>query len=155
MTTHSERFGPTIHEDGDDDEDMDVRKPSVRVGRAGSGRSRRSLVATTELLGGLSNASAEAFRCLNSALVPEAVATEGLRGSVFTGLRDGNSRFFEELAQTSRRVFDALRVPEAESGPEAGAAQRIDYDQLARKVAAQMKGGPAEEERHSSGKTVR
>lgn len=152
-TTDSERFGPTIHED--EDEDMDVRKPSVRVGRAVSGRSRRSLAATAELLGGLSNASAEAFKCLNSALVPEAVAAEGLRGSLFTGLRDGNSRFFEELAQTSRRVFDALRIPPTESGQEAGAAQSIDYDQLARKVAAQMKTEPAEGERPASGETVR
>lgn len=153
-TNNSERFGPTIPED-EEDEDMDVRKPSVRVGRATSGRSRRSLVATAELLGGLSNASAEAFRCLNSALVPEAVATEGLRGSLFTGLRDGNSRFFEELAQTSRKVFDALRVPEAEPAPKAGPAQPIDYDQLARKVAAQMKSEPAENERPTSGETVR
>jgi hypothetical protein len=127
-------------------EDVDVRKPTVRVRRARGGRSRRSLVATTELLGGLSGASAEAFRTLNEALTPEAVAAEGLRGCLYRGLRDGNARFLEELSETSRRVFDALRVPkverEAAEAVETGVAQRIDYDRLAGLVAAQMRKEP-------------
>ena len=106
-------------------------------------------MATTELLGGLSGASAEAFRTLNEALTPEAVAADGLRGCLYRGLRDGNARFLEELSKTSRRVFDALRVPkverEAAEAVETGVAQRIDYDRLAGLVAAQMRKEPEEE----------
>ena len=101
------------------------------------------------LLGGLSGASAEAFRTLNEALTPEAVAADGLRGCLYRGLRDGNARFLEELSKTSRRVFDALRVPkverEAAEAVETGVAQRIDYDRLAGLVAAQMRKEPEEE----------
>lgn len=119
-------------------EDMDVRKPGVRIGRAGRGRTRRSLVATTELLGGLSGASAEAFRSMNAALTPDAVAAGGLRECVYAGLRDGNARFFEELSRTSRRVFDALRGPRADGGADDD-DDAIDYDRLARMVAAEMR----------------
>jgi hypothetical protein len=141
MTADTEHAAPA-------QEDVDVRKPSVRVRRAQGGRSWRSLVATTELLGGLSGASAEAFRTLNEALTPEAVAADGLRSCLYRGLRDGNARFLEELSETSRRVFDALRVPKAEreaaEAVEAGVAQRIDYDRLAGLVAAQMRKEPEE-----------
>ena len=51
-------------------EDLDARKPAARVGRAGRGRSRRSLVAVVELMGGVAGATAEAFRALNAALTP-------------------------------------------------------------------------------------
>jgi hypothetical protein len=101
-----------------------------------------------ELLGGVSNASAEAFRSLSSALTPEAVAAADLRASVFSGLRDGNVRFFEELSRTSERVFDALRVPRGSSeaaevpDPES-VARQIDYERLAQLVAAEMRKKPA------------
>lgn len=128
---------------GPPSEDMDVRKPSVRVAKAARGRSRRSLVATVELLGGLSNASAESLHTLSNALTPDSVAAEGLGNRILVGLRDGNSRFFEELSNTSRRVFDALRAPRPEGGTEApdadSVAQRLDYERLARLVAAEMK----------------
>lgn len=128
---------------GPPSEDMDVRKPSVRVTKAARGRSRRSIVATVELLGGLSNASAESMKTLSTALTPESVAEEGLGNRILIGLRDGNSRFFEELSNTSRRVFDALRAPRAEreaEGLDADAvAQRLDYERLARLVATEMK----------------
>lgn len=123
-------------------EDMDVRKPSVRVAKAARGRSRRSLVATVELLGGLSNASAESMKTLSTSLTPESVADEGLGNRILVGLRDGNARFFEELSNTSRRVFDALRAPRAEDGAEPDAdtvAQRLDYERLAKLVATEMK----------------
>lgn len=128
---------------GPANEDMDVRKPSVRVSKAARGRSRRSIVATVELLGGLSNASAESMRTLSIALTPESVADEGLGNRILVGLRDGNARFFEELSTTSRRVFDALRAPRAEDGRDVldadSVAQRLDYERLARLVAAEMK----------------
>lgn len=124
-------------------EDMDVRKPSVRVTKAARGRSRRSIVATVELLGGLSNASAESMRTLSISLTPESVAEEGLGNRILVGLRDGNARFFEELSNTSRRVFDALRAPRPEGAmepPDADSvAQRLDYERLARLVATEMR----------------
>jgi hypothetical protein len=94
------------------DEDVDVRKPDVRLRRAGTAVSRRSIVAVAELLGGVSGASAEAFRALNRALTPEAVTRSGLPASVYIGIREGNVRFLEEISRTSRRVFDALRPPQ-------------------------------------------
>jgi hypothetical protein len=105
-------------------------------------------VATVELLGGASNAVAEAFRAVSQTLTPEAVAATGFRASVFNGLRDGNVRFFEELSRTSQRVFDGLRGPRGagETGgvpdPES-VARNIDYERLARLVAAEMKKKPS------------
>ena len=95
-------------------EDLDVRKPRARLRRAGASQSRKGILAAAELLGGLSYASAEAFRSLNSALTAESVTRQGLGASLFIGLRDGNVRFLEELPQTSRRVFDAVRPPRSE-----------------------------------------
>jgi hypothetical protein len=129
-------------------EDMDVRKPRARLRRAGTVQSRRSIVAMSELLGGVSNASAEAFRSLNSAMTPDAVARAGLGTSLFNGVRDGNARFFEELSHTSRRVFEALRPPRTaeEVGPLAdpeSVARRLDYERLAQLVAAEMSKQPS------------
>lgn len=127
---------------GPPSEDMDIRKPSVRVTRAARGRSRRSLVAMVELLGGLSEASAESLHTLSTALTPESVAADGLTNSILAGLRDGNAKFFEELSNTSRHVFDALRAPKkenAESVFAGDAAEKIDYDRLAQMVATEMK----------------
>ena len=139
MASDGESAEP-VHED----EDLDARKPAVRVARAGRGRSRRSLVAIVELAGGVANASAEALRSLNAALTPEAVAVGGLRASIYVGLRDGNVHFFEELARTSGRVFDALRGPtvtrdSAEVPDTESLARRIDYERLAQLVSVEMK----------------
>ena len=124
-------------------EDMDVRKPGARLRRAGAGQSRRSITAVAELLGGISNASAEAFQSLNQALGAEAVAKSGLPASVYVGIREGNVRFLEELSRTSRRVFDAFRPPrpgEPAGGPGIAARgpERIDYERLAKLVAAEL-----------------
>ena len=124
-------------------EDMDVRKASVRLRRAGSAQSRRSMLAASELLGGVANASAEAFRSLNAALTPEAVTRNGLASSVYVGIREGNVRFLEELSRASRRVFDALRppAPDEAAGGEVhgdGGAERIDYERLATLVAVEI-----------------
>ncbi|HSR24091.1 MAG TPA: hypothetical protein VLW53_11105, partial [Candidatus Eisenbacteria bacterium] len=55
----------------------------------------------------------------------------------------GNVRFLEELSRTSRRVFDAFRPPrpgEPAGGPgSAGRVpERIDYERLAKLVAAEL-----------------
>ena len=90
----------------------------------------------------LSNASAESMKTLSTALTPESVADEGLGNRLLVGLRDGNARFFEELSNTSRRVFDALRAPRGDA-PDAtdaeSVAERLDYERLAQLVATEMK----------------
>jgi hypothetical protein len=114
-------------------EDMDVRKPSARIRRAGASQSRKGIVAVAELLGGFSNASAEAFRSLNSALTPESVTRNGLRASIFVGIREGNVRFLEELSQTSRRVFDTVRPPRPGEEIDSGTAAEIQGQQARRR----------------------
>ena len=94
-------------------------------------------------MGGVAGATAEAFRALNAALTPEAVANAGLRAGIYAGFRDGNVRFFEELSRTSGRVFDALGGPAAaQSAPEVadlwGLARHIDYERLAQLVSVEM-----------------
>ena len=74
----------------------------------------------------------------------EAVAVGGLRASIYAGLRDGNVRFFEELARTSGRAFDALRGPSlpddsAEVPDTESVARWIDYQRLAQLVSVEMK----------------
>ena len=93
--------------------DVGTRTPSAGIRRAGRAWSRKSLLAATEFLGGISNAAAEAFHSLSSALEPEAVAERGLRASVLRGLVHGNARYFEVLSETSTRVFDAISDPGA------------------------------------------
>jgi hypothetical protein len=122
-------------------EDMDVRKASARLRSAGTAQSRRSIVAAAELLGGVANATAGAFRSLNLALSPDAVTRSGLPASVYTGIRDGNVRFLEELSRTSRRVFDAVRPPGPDEPPPPSdpAGMSIDYERLAELVASEMR----------------
>lgn len=129
---------------GQPPEDMDVRKASARLRRAGTAQSRRSIVAAAELLGGVSNASAQAFRALNLAMTPEAVTSSGLATSFYVGVREGNVRFLEELSRTSRRVFDAFNPPGAgEPLPAAGAEDvHIDYERLAHLVADELRESP-------------
>ena len=125
------------------DEDMDVRKASARLRSAGTAQSRRSIVAATELLGGVANATADAFQSLNAALTPDAVTRSGLTTCVYVGFREGNVRFLEDLSRTSRRVFDAFRPPEpddpAPATPEKHHAQPIDYERLAKLVASEIR----------------
>ena len=109
----------------------------------GTAQSRRSIAAVAELLGGFSNASAEAFRSLNSALTAEAVSRAELGASLLNGVKDGNPRFFEELSHTPNRVLQALRPARTvdEVGPVAdpeSVARRLDYERLAQLVAAEM-----------------
>lgn len=91
--------------------DVEVHKPLAGTGRTARGWSRKSMLATAELLGGISNASAWAFHSLSSALSPEAVAERGLRASMLRGLVYGNARYFEVLSKTSMRVLDAISGP--------------------------------------------
>jgi hypothetical protein len=123
-------------------EDMDVRKATARLRSAGTAQSRRSIVAVAQLMGGVANATADAFQSLNASLTAEVVTKYGLGASVYMGVREGNVRFLEELSRTSRRVFDALRPPNPdEPAPAAGAngGQPLDYERLAKLVAAEMR----------------
>jgi predicted lipid-binding transport protein (Tim44 family) len=123
-------------------EDLDVRKATARLRSAGSAQSRRSIVAVAELLGGVANATADAFQSLNQSMTTELVTKYGLGASVYMGVREGNVRFLEDLSRTSRRVFDALRPPdpnEPEPPAAANGGQALDYERLAKLVAAEMR----------------
>jgi hypothetical protein len=129
----------------DQPEDMDVRKTTARLRRAGSAQSRRSIVAVAQLMGGVANATADAFQSLNESMDAETVTKYGLGASVYMGIREGNVRFLEELSRTSRRVFDALRPPSPDEPQPAvsNGGQPIDYDRLAKLVAGEMREGEA------------
>jgi len=126
-----------------DTEDLDVRKATARLRSAGTAQSRRSIVAVAQLMGGVANATAEAFQSLNQSMTAEGVTKYGLGASVYMGVREGNVRFLEELSRTSRHVFDALRPPgpdepEPASVPNGGQPP-VDYERLAKLVAAEMR----------------
>jgi hypothetical protein len=128
--------------DQQEPEDLDVRKATARLRTAGTAQSRRSIVAVAQLLGGVANATADAFQELNEAMTTELVTKYGLGASVYMGVREGNVRFLEELSRTSRRVFDALRPPNADEPQPAAVSnggQPVDYERLAKLVAAEMR----------------
>lgn len=139
MTANDRTKGPQ------EPEDMDVRKATARLRSAGTAQSRRSIVAVAQLLGGVAEATADAFQSLNASMTPEAVTKYGLGASVYMGVREGNVRFLEELSRTSRRVFDALRPPNPDEPEPAvpNGGQPLDYERLARLVAAEMREGEA------------
>jgi hypothetical protein len=124
-------------------EDSDVREPATGTGRTPSAPAERIVIATAELLWGISNASAEAFHSLSLALEPKVVVERGLQASILRGLREGNGRYFRMLAQTSSRVFGTIRGA-APSDHRSGdldvatVAHGLDYERLAHLVAAEM-----------------
>ena len=126
-----------------DTEDLDVRKATARLRSAGTAQSRRSIVAVAQLMGGVANATAEAFQSLNQSMTAEGVTKYGLGASVYMGVREGNVRFLEELSRTSRHVFDALRPPGPDEPEPAavpnGGQPPVDYERLAKLVAAEMR----------------
>lgn len=95
---------------------------------------RRSILATTEFYRGLAEAVANSFTALNDELNSDRVNTEGLTCTLVEGLAEGNARFYETMAKSSRRVFDHLRPDRT-----VVVATEIDYDRLARMIAAELR----------------
>ena len=94
---------------------------------------RRSILATSEFYRGVAEAVANSFSALDEELNSERAETDGLTCTLLEGLAEGNARFYETLAKSSRRVADHLR-PERT----VVVTTEIDYDRLARMIATEL-----------------
>jgi hypothetical protein len=110
----------------------DVKKRGARA--RGPGALRLGVRAVGELLGGVAEASAEAFRGFNAKLKEGAEGPSSLGEDVIDGLAEGNARFLEGVAKASRHAYEKAREP----GAPAPMPEAIDYDRLARLVAAEL-----------------
>jgi hypothetical protein len=136
------------------DEDVDVKKPRTAKGdtRGSEGdrytidrelrgllrvprSSRRTMLATSELFRGMSLASADAFRAFSEAVETSGSGDDMSRG-VARGVADGNTRYIEGIAAAWRHFVDAFL--EEEERMERATAE-IDYERLAKLVAAELK----------------
>ncbi len=120
------------------DEDLNVKKdrPPVRPMRLPVGPIRRTLFATSELMRGFSLASADGWRAFSNAVDPEISNDEDLARDVTDAVFDANRRYFDDVGTTSRRFFDAILD---EGARMSAASTEIDYDKLAKMVAAEMR----------------
>lgn len=98
---------------------------------------RRSILATNEFYRGLAEAVADSFSVFNREMDAERVAADGLTCSFIEGLAQGNAQFYETMSKASQRVFDHLRPRTDER--EQPVAVDIDYERLARLVAAELR----------------
>ncbi len=121
-------------------EDLNVKKdrPTPRPVRLPVGAVRRTMFATTELLRGISLASADGFRALSNAIDPEVTSEDGVVRDVTDAMFDANRRYFDDVGAASRRFVDVMLD---ESARMTTVASEIDYDRLARMVAAEMRKG--------------
>jgi hypothetical protein len=121
-------------------EDLNVKKdrPTPRPVRLPVGAVRRTMFATTELLRGISLASADGFRALSNAIDPEVTSEDGVVRDVTDAMFDANRRYFDDVGAASRRFVDVMLD---ESARMTAVASEIDYDRLAKMVAAEMRKG--------------
>jgi hypothetical protein len=120
------------------DEDLNVKKdrPTVRPMRLPVGPIRRTLFATSELMRGFSLASADGWRAFSNAVDPEISKDEDLARDVTDAMFDANRHYFDDMGATSRRFVDAILDEGSRIG--ASTAHEIDYEKLAKMVAAEM-----------------
>ena len=111
----------------------DVKKRGARAPARGA--LRLGVRAVGELLGGVAEASAEAFRGFNARLHEGAGGPSSLGEDVIDGLAEGNARFLEGVAKASRHAYEQMKTP---GDPPAAAPEAIDYERLARLVAAEL-----------------
>jgi hypothetical protein len=110
----------------------DVKKRGARAPARGA--LRLTVRAVGELLGGVAEASAEAFRGFNAKLHEGADSPSTLGEDMADGLAEGNARFLEGVAKASRHAYDQMKTP----GERPAAPEAIDYERLARLVAAEL-----------------
>jgi hypothetical protein len=120
-------------------EDLNVKKdrPPVRSARVPVGAVRRTLFATSELMRGLSLASADGWRAFSNAVDPEVTHDEDFVRDVTDAAFDANKRFVDDIGTTSRRFIDRMfdegaRMSVTDAPP-------IDYERLAKMVAEEMR----------------
>lgn len=121
--------------------DRDLNKRDRKDGGGLGDSIRRSANATADSISGVSEAFAAGLREYNDHLTSDNTLRLGLDNGFIEGTIAGYARFFDEMAGTARRVLDDLRKTsrreerDSNSGP---AVAVIDYDRLARLVAAEM-----------------
>jgi hypothetical protein len=117
-------------------EDVKKRTPAPPAGGAPAvGALRQAVRGLGELLGGVAEASAEGFRGFNAKLAAGANSSATMAEDVIDGLAEGNARFLEGVAKASRQAYEHMNVQgERRSAPDA-----LDYERLARLVAAELK----------------
>jgi hypothetical protein len=115
----------------------DVKKQRTSGSPAGSalGALRQAVRGLGELLGGVAEASAEGFRGFNAKLASGASTSATMAEDVIDGLAEGNARFLEGVAKASRQAYDHMKA----QGEQRPTPEAIDYDRLARLVAAELK----------------
>ena len=120
------------------DDNLNVKKDrsAARPMRLPVGPIRRTLFATSELMRGFSLASADGWRAFSNAVDPEVTSDQDLGHDVADAMYDANRRYFEDVGTTSRRFVDAILDEGARMG--GAPAAEIDYEKLARMVAAEM-----------------
>jgi hypothetical protein len=125
-------------------EDLNVKKdrPPVRPVRLPVGAVRRTMFATSELLRGISLASADGWRAFSNAVDPEVSEDDDLVRDVTDAVFDANRSYFENVGATSRRFVDVLLDEGGRMG--VGATPEIDYERLAKLVAAEMQKNASE-----------
>ena len=98
---------------------------------------RRTILAAGEFHRGIAEAVAEALRSFNAELDTKRGADEDLTGALFDGVAEGHAKFHEAMADTSRETAKHLRVDREDRTM--NLAEEIDYERLARLVAAELK----------------
>jgi hypothetical protein len=117
-------------------EDVKKRAPAPPAGGASAlGALRQAVRGLGELLGGVAEASADGFRGFNAKLASGANTSATIAEDVIDGLAEGNARFLEGVAKASRQAYDHLKA----QGERRPAPEAIDYERLARLVAAELK----------------
>jgi hypothetical protein len=84
------------------DRDLHEEGSARQDSESGADLSRFAIRAACELLGGVAEASAEAFRVVNSHVSAE-------QPNVVEGILKGNARFLEHLSQTMEKVAERFR----------------------------------------------
>ena len=113
------------------DDDFNVKKRRTTADVRGDDPIRRTVLATSELYKGLAEAIADGLRAFNVELDPRG-SSKDLPDAVLDGLAEGNARFFEGIAATSRRAFQQFTREDAP-------IVEIDYERLARLIANELR----------------
>jgi hypothetical protein len=111
----------------------DLKKPGV-PSRPRPLRAVSKAAAT--LVSGSTGSLAKALQVFSEDLEKENVSRVGFTNAWITGVLEAYASFFEQMAKTSRRLFEEVRDT-ADTG--AGGGGAIDYERLARLVAGELR----------------
>ncbi len=116
-------------------DERDIKKRGLRERELQASHNRMA-GAIAELCVGTADAVAQAFRSFGDELSGENLTKIGISNGFIAGFVAGNASFFEQLAKTSQRVYTELK--QSEDAPRPRSVETIDYELLARMVAAEM-----------------